>query len=34
MIESTSLEPGQNGRVGVVVAHGVLFRGGGEGKIR
>ena len=34
MIESTYLEPGQNGRVGVVVPHGVLFRGGGEGKIR
>jgi type I restriction enzyme M protein len=34
MIESTYLEPGQNGRVGVVVPHGVLFRGGGEGTIR
>ena len=34
MIESTYLEPGQNGRVGVVVPHGVLFRGGSEGKIR
>ena len=34
MIESTYLEPGQNGRVGVVVPHGVLFRGSSEGKIR
>jgi len=34
MIESTYLEPGQNGRLGVVVPHGVLFRGGSEGKIR
>jgi type I restriction enzyme M protein len=34
MIESTYLEPGQNGRVGVVVPNGVLFRGGSEGKIR
>lgn len=34
MIESTFLEPSQNGRVGVVVPHGVLFRGGAEGKIR
>jgi type I restriction enzyme M protein len=34
MIESTYLEPSQNGRVGVVVPHGVLFRGGGEGVIR
>jgi type I restriction enzyme M protein len=34
MIESTYLEPGQNGRVAVVVPHGVLFRGGAEGKIR
>lgn len=34
MIESTYLEPNQNGRVGVVVPHGVLFRGGAEGKIR
>ncbi len=34
MIESTYLEPGQNGRVGVVVPHGVLFRGASEGKIR
>ena len=34
MIESTYLEKSQNGRVGVVVPHGVLFRGGAEGKIR
>ncbi len=34
MIESTYLEPDQNGRVGVIVPHGVLFRGGAEGKIR
>ncbi|NLF77121.1 MAG: type I restriction-modification system subunit M [Chloroflexi bacterium] len=34
MIESTYLEPSQNGRVGVIVPHGVLFRGGSEGKIR
>ena len=34
MIESTYLEPSQNGRVGVVVPHGVLFRGNAEGKIR
>jgi type I restriction enzyme M protein len=34
MIESTYLEPSQNGRVGVVVPHGVLFRSGVEGKIR
>lgn len=34
MMESTYLEPGQNGRVGVVVPHGVLFRGASEGKIR
>ena len=34
MIESTYLEPGQNGRVGVIVPHGVLFRGGSEGTIR
>ncbi|EGB15416.1 type I restriction-modification system, M subunit [Pseudodesulfovibrio mercurii] len=31
MIETTTLE---SGRVGVVVPHGVLFRGGAEGKIR
>jgi type I restriction enzyme M protein len=34
MIESTYVEGSQNGRVGVVVPHGVLFRGGSEGKIR
>ncbi len=34
MIESTYLESGMNGRVGVVVPHGVLFRGGSEGAIR
>lgn len=34
MIESTYIEKSQNGRVGVVVPHGVLFRGGAEGKIR
>jgi type I restriction enzyme M protein len=34
MIESTYLEPGHNGRVGVVVPHGVLFRGSSEGDIR
>ena len=34
MIESTYLESSQNGRVGVVVPHGVLFRSGAEGKIR
>jgi type I restriction enzyme M protein len=34
MIESTYVEGSQNGRVGVVVPHGVLFRGGAEGKIR
>ena len=34
MIASTYLEPGQNGRVGVIVPHGVLFRGSSEGKIR
>ncbi len=34
MIETTFLDPSQNGRVGVVVPHGVLFRGGSEGKIR
>lgn len=31
MIETTTME---SGRVGVVVPHGVLFRGGAEGKIR
>lgn len=34
MIETTYLEPSQDGRVGVIVPHGVLFRGGAEGKIR
>ena len=34
MIETTYLEPSQNGRVGVIVPHGVLFRGGAEGHIR
>lgn len=34
MVESTYLEPSQNGRVGVVVPHGVLFRSSSEGKIR
>jgi len=34
MVESTYLEPSQNGRVAVVVPHGVLFRGGAEGKFR
>lgn len=34
MIESTYLEPSHNGRVGVIVPHGVLFRGGSEGTIR
>lgn len=34
MIETTYLDPTQNGRVGVIVPHGVLFRGGAEGRIR
>lgn len=34
MIETTYLEPSQRGRVGVIVPHGVLFRGGSEGRIR
>ena len=34
MIETTYTDPNQNGRVGVIVPHGVLFRGGAEGKIR
>lgn len=34
MIESTYLDPHENGRVGVIVPHGVLFRGGAEGRIR
>jgi len=34
MIETTYVEPSHNGRVGVIVPHGVLFRGGAEGRIR
>jgi type I restriction enzyme M protein len=34
MIEVTYTDPAENGRVGVIVPHGVLFRGGSEGKIR
>jgi len=34
MIETTFIPPSANGRVGVIVPHGVLFRGGAEGKIR
>lgn len=34
MIESTYEDAAQDGRVGVVVPHGVLFRGGSEGLIR
>jgi type I restriction enzyme M protein len=34
MIEVTYTDPAQDGRVGVIVPHGVLFRGGSEGKIR
>ena len=34
MIETTFTDPAQNGRVGVIVPHGVLFRGSSEGKIR
>jgi type I restriction enzyme M protein len=34
MIETTYQEPSKEGRVGVIVPHGVLFRGGAEGKIR
>lgn len=34
MIETTYVDPSQNGRVGVIVPHGVLFRGGAEGRIR
>lgn len=34
MIESTYRDPSHNGRVGVIVPHGVLFRGGSEGTIR
>lgn len=34
MIETTYLDPNQHGRVGVIVPHGVLFRGASEGRIR
>ncbi len=34
MLETTYTDPSQNGRVGVVVPHGVLFRGAAEGRIR
>jgi type I restriction enzyme M protein len=34
MIETTLIGEGENGRVGVIVPHGVLFRGGAEGAIR
>ena len=34
MVETTYPDPEENGRVGVVVPHGVLFRGGAEGTIR
>lgn len=34
MIETTFLDLDQNGRVGVIIPHGVLFRGGSEGKLR
>lgn len=34
MIETTFREASENGRMGVIVPHGVLFRGSGEGKIR
>jgi len=34
MIEITFSDPNQNGRVGVILPHGVLFRGAAEGKIR
>jgi type I restriction enzyme M protein len=34
MIETTFTDAGDNGRVGVIVPHGVLFRGSSEGKIR
>jgi type I restriction enzyme M protein len=34
MIETTFAEPSQNGRMGVIVPHGVLFRGSSEGRIR
>jgi len=34
MIQTAEREPHANGRVGVIVPHGVLFRGSSEGKIR
>lgn len=34
MIETTFTDQHENGRVGVIVPHGVLFRGGSEGQIR
>jgi type I restriction enzyme M protein len=34
MIETTLIGEHENGRVGVIVPHGVLFRGGAEGAIR
>lgn len=34
MIETTYIDSNENGRVGVIVPHGVLFRGGAEGRIR
>jgi type I restriction enzyme M protein len=34
MIETTYTGPTENGRVAVIVPHGVLFRGGAEGQIR
>ena len=34
MIETTFTQPEENGRVGVIAPHGVLFRGSSEGKIR
>jgi type I restriction enzyme M protein len=34
MIEVTYIDPHQDGRVGMIAPHGVLFRGGTEGKIR
>ncbi|MBX3085032.1 MAG: type I restriction-modification system subunit M [Anaerolineae bacterium] len=34
MIETIYADPTQNGRVGVIVPHGVLFRGSAEGAIR
>jgi type I restriction enzyme M protein len=34
MIEITYTSPAENGRVGIIAPHGVLFRGGAEGQIR